>query len=92
MDFADDIAYSVHDTEDFFRAGLIPLDRLAGLDPDELNRFYSNVEKRKKADGLEFDRERMSKVFEALAGDMIWLLVTEPYSGEPEQRTAVGAL
>ncbi len=29
MDWADDIAYSVHDLYDFFRAGLIPLDRLA---------------------------------------------------------------
>jgi dGTPase len=29
MDWSDDIAYSAHDVEDYFRAGLIPLDRLA---------------------------------------------------------------
>ncbi len=31
MDWADDIAYSVHDIEDFFRAGLIPLGNLTKL-------------------------------------------------------------
>lgn len=29
MDWADDISYAVHDVEDFFRAGVIPLDDLA---------------------------------------------------------------
>lgn len=28
MDWADDISYAVHDTEDFFRAGIVPLDVL----------------------------------------------------------------
>jgi dGTPase len=38
MDWADDITYAVHDVEDFFRAGLIPLDRLTS-DPREQERF-----------------------------------------------------
>jgi len=29
MDWADDVTYAVHDVDDFFRAGLVPLDRLA---------------------------------------------------------------
>ena len=38
MDFADDITYSVHDLEDFYLAGLIPLELLA-TDRDEFARF-----------------------------------------------------
>ena len=37
MDWADDITYAVHDVEDFFIAGLVPLDRLAHVSeqPDD---------------------------------------------------------
>jgi len=41
MDWADDIAYSVHDVEDFFRAGLIPLGMLSK--PAELEPVYDRV-------------------------------------------------
>jgi dGTPase len=34
MDWADDLTYAVHDVDDFFRAGLIPLDRLSGPGPE----------------------------------------------------------
>lgn len=40
MDWADDISYAVHDVEDFFRAGLIPLDRLA-VSPSEWEAFFN---------------------------------------------------
>jgi len=42
MDWADDIAYAVHDLYDFFRAHLIPLDRLA-IDTEERTRFVRSA-------------------------------------------------
>src|SRR5207244_1869960 len=41
MDWADDIGYAVHDLEDFYRAGLIPLDRIMSADEKERGRFLS---------------------------------------------------
>lgn len=45
MDWADDITYSVHDLEDFYRANLIPLHSLVS-DPHERGRFYTQAEQR----------------------------------------------
>lgn len=42
MDWADDIAYSIHDTEDFYRAGLIPLGQLS-VSEEEANNFVDDV-------------------------------------------------
>jgi dGTPase len=46
MDWADDITYALHDLEDFYRAGLIPLDILA-RDLDEQDRFVDSIFKRR---------------------------------------------
>ncbi len=44
MDWADDVTYAVHDMEDFYRAGLLPLDRLAN-DARELSGFKEHLKK-----------------------------------------------
>jgi dGTPase len=42
MDWADDVTYAVHDMDDFYRAGLVPLDRLI-TDPFERMAFKDDL-------------------------------------------------
>jgi dGTPase len=49
MDFADDVTFAVHDTEDFYRAGLIPLQELGSLKGSitpETDRLVENIKRR----------------------------------------------
>lgn len=45
MDWSDDIAYSVFDVDDFYRAGMIPLDQVLADQP-ERERFLESAKKR----------------------------------------------
>ena len=64
MDWADDVTYAVHDVNDFFRAQLIPLDRLAGKTSLERERFYEEVFSRVK--DPKYSRAELEEAFEKL--------------------------
>jgi dGTPase len=81
MDWADDIAYAIHDVEDFYRAGIIPLDRLA-TDHRERERFLGRALARQRGDD-EFTSEELRARFE---GIMAVFPLTEPYAGNHEHR------
>ena len=54
MDWADDLTYAVHDVDDFFRAGLVPLDRLAEKNGNERSHLRQMLEEIKRADPTGF--------------------------------------
>lgn len=87
MDLADDITYSVHDVEDFYRAGFIPLDRLL-LGLSERDRFLDRVYTRWEKDGvLGPSKDIANKFFNELA--TLFSELKEPFHGNAAQRGAL---
>jgi dGTPase len=89
MDWADDVTYAVHDVADFFRAGLIPLDRL-GEDADERRRFLEGTFTRHKQQGVDsecvYTQPQLEETLERLTELMPF---NERYTGTTEHRSAL---
>lgn len=84
MDWADDIAYSIHDTEDFYRAGLIPVGHLS-RDEDAVANFLEGVFARWEQKGIEpeYPLKDLAAVFQKLCKGLPFV---GPYEPTRQQR------
>lgn len=94
MDWADDIAYAVHDAEDFYCAGLVPLEQLVESGPKRARSREGESELEKFVAGV-FERWQVEKrsptyndseAFRLLREIFSLNPVREPYSGSRTQR------
>jgi dGTPase len=87
MDWADDVTYAVHDAEDFYRARLIPLDRLASVNDDaERKRFFDGMYERPQL-REKMGEESRSELEQAFLKVITPFPISEPYTGSHEQRS-----
>ncbi len=86
MDWADDLTFAVHDADDFYRAGFIPLDRLALADDAERTLFFDGIERR--AELLQMIGGRLTPEYmEAFNKVVIGFPLDVKYVGSTAQRS-----
>ena len=90
MDLADDIAYAVHDVEDFYKAGFIPLERIT-RDEDEAERVAAAISSRLLNDGNpgQYEPDECKLILQKALNRY---QITESYSGTRDQRAKLRSM
>lgn len=81
MDWADDIAYAIHDLEDFYRANLVPLNDFQN--EDFRAQFLRQTEMHWRTKDLDFAR---AEFLTTELAELIPPQLNRPYAGESDQR------
>jgi dGTPase len=85
MDWADDVTYAVHDMDDFYRAGLVPLDRLI-TDKFERDAFKADL-----AERYPEDAQRLADAADRLFDEVTYGFRTR-FTGRSEERMSLRTL
>lgn len=93
MDWADDVTYAVHDMDDFFRARLIPLERLTAPGSLELARFQQHLGERAEelADSV-VQSERYPAAAERFFAEGPVSTINLPFTGRTDERVTLRQL
>ena len=87
MDWADDVTYAVHDLEDFYRAGRLPLHLLSQRDEPEREFFFENVFDRRKGDSEFGPRQDLKEAFTDVL--IATFSISRAYDGSAAHRAAL---